>query len=137
MNGLLLISFAAHAYVALRLVPGVLAAAGLPWALAMGALLAASAMLVPLWLRLTRGQRSAAARRRADRMAWVSLLLMGLFSSMFVLTVLRDVVLLVLAVVEALAGPLVPPGWIVASAAGVPVAALAITLVGLANAPRG
>jgi predicted MPP superfamily phosphohydrolase len=137
MNGLWMISIAAHAYVALRLLPGVLASAGLPWALALGALLAASAVLVPMWMRLQRGgRRSAAERRRADRLSWISLLLMGLFSSMFVLTVLRDAALLVLAVAEAVAGPLLAPAWIAASAAAVPVAALAVTLVGLANARR-
>jgi hypothetical protein len=42
----------AHAYVALRLVPGVLEAVGLPWALALGTLLAASTALVPQSLHL-------------------------------------------------------------------------------------
>jgi predicted MPP superfamily phosphohydrolase len=136
MNGLWMISIVAHAYVALRLVPGVLDAAGLPWAVAFGMLLAASAALVPLWLRLQRGHRDEAARRRADRLLWISLLLMGLFSSMFVLTVLRDAALLVLGVAEAVAGPFPAHRWIADSAAGVPLAALAITLVGLANARR-
>jgi hypothetical protein len=56
-------------------------------------LLAASAALVPMSLRRHRGRRSVAEQRRDDRLAWVSLGLMGLFSSLFVLTLLRDAAL--------------------------------------------
>jgi predicted MPP superfamily phosphohydrolase len=136
MNGLWMISAAAHAYVALRLLPGVAHFAGVPWALALGALLLASAALVPMSLRRHRRRRSLAEQRRDDRLAWVSLGLMGLFSSTFVLTVLRDVALFVAAVVALAGGPALAPAAIAASAVAVPLGAIAVSLVGLWNARR-
>ena len=73
MNGLWILSMAVHAYVALRLLPGVAAAAGMPWALALALLLLVSALLVPGALRRPRARRSAAQQRRDDRLAWLSL----------------------------------------------------------------
>jgi predicted MPP superfamily phosphohydrolase len=95
-----------------------------------------SAVMVPQALNRPRGKRSRAAQRRGDRLAWASLGLMGLFSSLLVLTVLRDAAGIVLALVAALRGPALPPGWFAASAGGVAVAALAVTLAGLFNARR-
>jgi hypothetical protein len=136
MNRLWILSVLLHAYVALRLLPGVAASAGTGWAGALAALLAASAVLVPMAMRRPRGKRSRAARRRDDQLAWVSMGLMGLFSSLFVLTFLRDAAGLVLALVAALHGPALPPGWFAASAGAVVLAALAVTLLGLFNARR-
>jgi predicted MPP superfamily phosphohydrolase len=136
MNGLWIISAAVHAYVALRLLPGVAQSAGMPWALALGALLLASVTLVPMSLRRHRRRRSAAEQRRDDRLAWASLGLMGLFSSLFVLTVLRDVVLVAAAVVAFVGGPALAPAGVAASAAAVPLAALGVSLIGLWNARR-
>jgi len=136
MNGLWILSAVVHAYVALRLLPGVAASAGAPWAAALAALLLASALLVPLSLRRHRGRRSAAQQRRGDRLAWVSLGLMGLFSSLFVLTFLRDGVELVLVAAGAVGAPVPPVAWLDRSAAGVVLIALAVTLVGLRNARR-
>ena len=136
MNRLWILSTVLHAYVALRLVPGVAAFAGIGWALALGALLLASAVLVPQSLRRHRGKRSAAAQRRGDLLAWAALGLMGLFSSLWVLTVLRDVLRLVLALVGVVGGPSVPAAWIAASACAVVLLAVAITLAGLWNARR-
>lgn len=83
--------------------------------------LAASALLIPasLFSRLRPG-------RLSDGLAWVGYFTLGLFSSTLVLTVLRDVVLL-LPGTEALVLP---------SAAAVPALALAMSLVGLVNARR-
>jgi predicted MPP superfamily phosphohydrolase len=136
MNGFWIISAAVHAYVALRLLPDVAQFAGLPWSLALGALLLASAALVPMSLRRHRRRRSLAEQRRDDRLAWVSLGLMGLFSSLFVLTALRDLALFAAAVVAFLGGPALAPAGIAASAAGVPLVALGVSLVGLWNARR-
>jgi len=76
-----------HAYVWLRLVPDLGAVPGLAPALA--AVLAASAVLIPTSML--------ARRRSAGRLLlgaiWLGLLCMGLFSSLFVLTLLRDLVL--------------------------------------------
>jgi hypothetical protein len=136
MNRLWILSAAVHAYVALRLLPGVAASAGMPWALALAAVLLASAFLVPTALRRHRGRRSAAAQRRADRLAWVSLGLMGLFSSLFVLTFVRDVVELPLLAAGAAGLPRLPQAWFDGSAAAVAVLALTTTVIGLWNARR-
>jgi len=76
-----------HAYVWLRLVPDLGAVPGLAPALAV--VLAASAVLIPTSML--------ARRRPAGRLLlgaiWLGLLCMGLFSSLFVLTLLRDLVL--------------------------------------------
>jgi predicted MPP superfamily phosphohydrolase len=61
---------------------------------------------------------------------------MGLFSSLLVLTLVRDVALLPIALVRALGGPALDPRWIAASAAAVPLVALAVSAVGLWNARR-
>ncbi|RZS84604.1 metallophosphoesterase [Pigmentiphaga kullae] len=76
-----------HAYVWLRLVPDLGAVPGL--ASALSVVLAASAVLIPTSML--------ARRRSAGRLLlgaiWLGLLCMGLFSSLFVLTLLRDLVL--------------------------------------------
>jgi len=136
MNGLWILSMAVHAYVALRLLPGVAAAAGMPWALALALLLLVSALLVPGALRRPRARRSAAQQRRDDRLAWLSLGLMGLFSSLFVLTLARDAIELLLWGAAALGAPALPATWAAAAAAGVVLLALAVTLLGLWNARR-
>jgi predicted MPP superfamily phosphohydrolase len=136
MNGLWFLSVVVHAYVALRLLPGVVAAAGAPSAWLLGVLLAVSACMVPLALRRRRGKRTPAEVRRSDLLAWASLSLMGLFSSLFVLTLLRDVVELVLLLAGLLGAPRVPGHWLELSACGVVVLALLSTLLGLYNARR-
>ncbi len=93
---LILISMLLHAYVGLRLVPPIAhwPAAGA----ALGVLLAASALLLPLSL-MGRSLRWASAR---TVLVWSGMLAMGLFSSLFVLTVLRDVLVLTLTALVAL-----------------------------------
>jgi len=136
MNGLWVVSVVVHAYVALRLLPGVMASAGEPSAWLLAGLLAVSAALVPLALRRRRGKRTPAQVRRSDLLAWVSLTLMGLFSSLFVLTLMRDAVELVLLLAGLVGLPRVPAHWFDLSAAGVVVLALLVTLIGLFNARR-
>src|SRR5690242_14003861 len=89
LTSVLALSAALHLYLGFRLVPALPGAGG--WLLA--AWLLASAMLVPAGLLARRFLRPPAA----DRLTWVGMVAMGLFSSLFVLTVLRDVLLLVLA----------------------------------------
>jgi predicted MPP superfamily phosphohydrolase len=91
---------------------------------------------MPLALRRPRGRRSLAEQRRDDALAWISLGLMGLFSSLFVLTVLRDVVLLLARLGALASGHAMRPDWMVDSGVGVPLAALAITAIGFWNARR-
>ncbi|MEP7208755.1 MAG: metallophosphoesterase [Casimicrobiaceae bacterium] len=117
-----------HGYIAWRIVPDLLNF--WPLALATSAWLASSLVLMPL---------AATARRspRSPVVTWAGLLAAGAFSSLLVLTLLRDVVLLL-----GHALPLVvAPPWSLASAraltaAVVPIAALTLTAIGLANARR-
>jgi predicted MPP superfamily phosphohydrolase len=75
-----------HAFLGWRLAPELAA----PWGWVLGAGLVLSAVLMPLGLLGSRVLR----QPWADRLSWVGLLLMGLFSTLFVLTALRDVLLL-------------------------------------------
>ena len=82
---LFVLSALVHAYVAVRLVPALLA--GWPWlAATAAAVLAASALLIPTSLRFRRRR----SRRLSRLLAWSGFFAMGLFSSLLVLTVLRD-----------------------------------------------
>ena len=110
-----------HAYIGWRLLPAFdLGAAGL--ALVIGGLVI-STFLVPLGLL----RRFLVARQAlADRLSWLGGLAMGLFSSVLVLTVLRDIVRLV-ADAPSLAEP---TAIAVLSLAGL------FTLVGYVNARR-
>src|SRR5262245_52437854 len=95
------------------------------WAFAFGALLVASAVLIPVAFF---GRRSR-NRTTADRATWAGMVALGLFSTLLPLTLLRDVVLL-------LAWPLridALPEW---SAVAVPLLALAIVAIGFVNARR-
>ncbi|OZI46053.1 serine/threonine protein phosphatase [Bordetella genomosp. 5] len=120
----------AHVYVGLRLIPD----AGLPLAggLAAALLLVASCVLIPLGML----SRSSGRQPWGDRLAWAGLTAMGFFSSLFVLTVLRDAVLLVLWLAS-LGGLTLP--WAplrAASAIAVPAFALLASAVGFWNARR-
>lgn len=119
-----------HAWVGWRLVPALPAAA----ALALALLLAASALLLPLGM----GARRAAGRAGpAAWLAWSSLVAMGLFSSLFVLTLVRDLLLLGAAAVAWIRPGSVPlDATARLGAAAVPVLALALTAVGAWNARR-
>ena len=75
-----------HAFIGWRLAPELAA----PWGWVLGVGLVLSTLLMPLGLMGSRVAR----QPWADRLSWVGLLLMGLFSSLFVLTALRDVLLL-------------------------------------------
>jgi predicted MPP superfamily phosphohydrolase len=135
MNGLWVVSVVVHGYVALRLLPGVVAASGTVPGWMLAVLLAVSAGLVPLALRRRKGKRTPEEIRRSDLLAWASLTLMGLFSSLFVLTLLRDVAAIVLFL-AGLSGFKVPGHWLDLSADGVVVVALLVTLIGLYNARK-
>ena len=115
------LSLALHGYIGARVLPWL----PLPAALAFGLLLLASALLVPggmLARRLLRPPQS-------DRLTWAGMLALGLFSSLLVLTLLRD--LLLLAVRVAGGPPLAE-----ATGAAVPLLALAFSALGYANARR-
>ena len=129
---LFFVSSLLHLYVGWRVAP---ALPGGAWLFA--ALLLASALLMPMAL-IARRVRT---QPLSDRLAWAGSLAMGLFSSLFVLTLLRDALLLVLAII-ALAAPqaLASSGALAdassATAAAVPLLGALITLWGFVNARR-
>jgi predicted MPP superfamily phosphohydrolase len=117
-----------HAYVGWRLAP----ALGMAWASwSLLGLLIGSVILMPMGLLARRIKRQAVF----EALAWAGLIFMGLFSSLFVLTLARDVVLLVGAVITALVGGSLDAVsmW---TARAVPVLAGVITLWGFVNARR-
>jgi predicted MPP superfamily phosphohydrolase len=128
---LLILSGLLHTYIGWRLLPDLpLGPAGI--ALGVG-WLALSTLLTPaplLALRLGH-------RRWSDALAWLGYLCMGFFSCVFVLTVLRDCILLGAAALDAMA-----PGAVAmlvlarTSAAAAVAGAAVITLAGLINARR-
>jgi uncharacterized protein len=120
-----------HGYVAWRLLPDL--PFGAPATVLLGAWLALSAVLLPAGF----GARRIRRQPLADVVAWAGLLMMGAFSSLFVLTFLRDVALLAGGAVS---------GWLLDadslrafrsdSAAAVPALAVIASLVGFFNARR-
>jgi len=120
-----------HAYIGFRLLPDLPIGSG--GVLAGIVVLALSTMLMPAPLLARSGRRHS----WSDLLAWLGYLAMGLFSSVFVLTLLRDVLLLAGAALGMLTGGGLPlDGFREASAIAVPVAALLLTLVGVVNARR-
>ncbi len=118
-----------HLYVGWRLLPSL---AAWPWAsFSLAAMLLLSYVSLHLGLQFRRR-----AHRFADQLSWVSMTAMGLFSSLFVLTLLRDVLLLLTALVTLVT----PIAWLSSiatiSAVVVPLAALLITAIGMWNARR-
>ena len=126
---LMLILLGLHAYIGWRLMPALAAIAPLlPWLL--GALLLVSWLLMPMAHLARRIRR----QPLSDQLATAGLLLMGLFSSLFVLTLLRDL-LGGVAWLVSFWWPL--PSWLApASALAVPLAAVLLTLWGYVNARR-
>jgi predicted MPP superfamily phosphohydrolase len=92
LPNLLIMLVGLHVYVGWRLLPALQAATGgHAWVLLLGGLyLAASVVLMPLGMQA----RRLADQGWADRVAWLGLIAMALFSSLAVLTLLRDGVLL-------------------------------------------
>src|SRR3569832_1007933 len=123
------ISAVLHFYIAAREVPALAA----PWNFMLAAALLASALLVPMGMLAWRYIRGISA----ERVAVAGLFAMGLFSSMLVATVLRDVLLIVVGLVHG-AWPDVVSFERVdrISAEVVPLVAIAVTLIGLWNARR-
>jgi predicted MPP superfamily phosphohydrolase len=129
---LFLVSTLLHAYVAWRVAPALGEGFGPVYGLAFALLMLGSAVLMPMTL-FARRVRS---QPLADRLAWAGSLAMGLFSSLFVLTLLRDLALLGLGLVSLVW----PVGGLAAferdSAAAVPLLGLLATALGLWNARR-
>ena len=109
-----------HAYIGWRLLPAL--PIGMLGRLLGALILIVSTVLIPMGM-LTRFVVTPPAR--ADRISWVSSVVMGLFSSVLVLTVLRDAALLIIG-----------PSLATPSAVGVLVVALLLTLIGFVNTRR-
>jgi predicted MPP superfamily phosphohydrolase len=100
-----------------------------PWGVCLGiAVLIAACVLVPMSVR-TRAIRN---RVLADRLSWVGLTAMGFFSFLFVITALRDLLLLTVYAFDA--G--LARAWITPSAVGVLVATALTTVIGMIIARR-
>ena len=123
-----LFSFLLHGLIAWRLLPDL---STVPATVLASALLM-SALLVPQGLR----GRHAAHNTLGTVLTWLGLLYVGLFSSLLVLTVLRDILLLSLWSALALGVALDMPAFQHASAQVVPVLALLMTVLGFWNARR-
>jgi predicted MPP superfamily phosphohydrolase len=121
----LAILFLVHLYIGLRLLPGM--EVGIPGILLGIVLLALSAVLVRIGLVAPSLRRS----RWSGPLTWAGLLSMGLFSSLLVLTFIRDILLLVLTLAGASSPVIVRD-----SAFAVPLLALAVTAIGFINARR-
>ncbi len=146
MNLLLLFGFSAlmHGYVGARLVPSLFTwglnspyltaypPAQTAW-LALSVLLTCSAVCIPLGILALHLR----PRRLADGLGWAALLFMGLFSSLLVLTVARDLLLIIAVLVRALSPELFDwPTLAGESALIVVVLALTVTVLGFINARR-
>lgn len=114
-----------HVYIGWRLAPAVFVSGTLQ--------IAGALALLVLYILVPMGLLAFGIERQplSDRIAWVGLLAMGLASSLFVLTLGRDVVLLLAELA----------GWnrkelIVDSARAVPVLAVLVSLIGFVNARR-
>ncbi len=122
----------AHAYVALRL--AVAATPAAHWFI--------PALLLLVYVLILGGflTRRAAGRPAGDTLAWIGFLSLGLFSWLFVLTVLRDILLLALAAANAISGGGIDPSLMTsavkATALAVPLASAVAVLLGLVNARR-
>jgi predicted MPP superfamily phosphohydrolase len=125
---LLGLSLLLHAYIGLRVGSALPAPAAI--ALALG--LAVLAALVPAGLMARRLARHPAS----FRLEAVGLTALGLFSSLFVLTLLRDAALLAAWLASFAVGGLDTGALARISAAAVPLLALALTVLGFANARR-
>ena len=131
LRPLTLLTTLLHFYIGIRLLPALATLTG-AWPVLL-LLLVVSAATMPLPFI---GLRSA-TKPVADSWRWVGLVSMGWFSSMFVLTLLRDLGLLLGGAAAALGGWAID--WPVAtawSAAGVPFIATATSLIGFVNARR-
>lgn len=123
-SGILIILALLHAYIGWRLCTGLALDKTGSTLLGFGLLTSWALMPLSIFIR-------GVPRRWADLIAWAGYLLMGLFSSLLILTLLRDLLLATLALFA-----LLTPKLSYDSALAVTLLALAITAIGLINARR-
>ncbi|CAG9199397.1 Serine/threonine protein phosphatase [Paraburkholderia tropica] len=120
-----------HAYVGFRLIPDLPIPAAVKWLAVLWLVL--SVLVIPPGMLARRFKR----QPLGDRLAWIGMLFMGFFSSLLMLTILRDLVLASLMTVAAIwPGAADLAHWRTGSAAAVVVLAFASTAFGFFNARR-
>jgi predicted MPP superfamily phosphohydrolase len=120
-----------HIYVGVRLIPD--APVGLPLKVLAAILLAVSVIVIPLGM----AARQIEPQSLADRLAWLGLTALGLFSSLLLLTFARDVILFFVHLVDWLRGvPVGSPVFVAYSALIVPLLAVLFSAIGFYNARR-
>ncbi|MCX4164854.1 MULTISPECIES: metallophosphoesterase [Paraburkholderia] len=130
---LILIGILFHVYVGFRLIPDLPVGGTWHWLAALYLVL--SCLLIPLGMLA----RSITVTRPklGDQLAWLGLMPMGFFSSLLVLTFVRDLLLASLLTVDAIwPHTIALAHWRTNSAAAVPLLALLSTAVGFFNARR-
>ncbi|EDT06543.1 hypothetical protein BgramDRAFT_6690 [Paraburkholderia graminis C4D1M] len=128
---LIFIGILLHIYVGFRLIPDMPVSITVRWL--SGLWLVLSVFVIPLGMLA----RTIKQQPLGDRLAWVGLLAMGFFSSLLVLTFVRDLTLASLMTVDAMRPGTIPlERWRTGTAAAVPLLALLSTLIGLFNARR-
>ncbi|GJH27927.1 metallophosphoesterase [Caballeronia novacaledonica] len=120
-----------HIYVGVRLIPD--APVGLPLKVLAAILLAVSVIVIPLGM----AARQIEPQSLADRLAWLGLTALGLFSSLLLLTFARDVILFFVHLADWLRGmPVGSPVFVAYSAIVVPLLAVLFSAIGFYNARR-
>ncbi len=120
-----------HIYVGVRLIPD--APVGLPLKVLAAIFLAVSVIVIPLGM----AARQIEPQSLADRLAWLGLTALGLFSSLLLLTFARDVILFFVHLVDWLRGvPVGSPVFVAYSALVVPLLAVLFSAIGFYNARR-
>jgi predicted MPP superfamily phosphohydrolase len=119
-----------HLYIGMRILPDLpvgpfLRTLGAAW-------LAISCLLIPAGLLYRKIER----QPHADLIAWAGFLAMGLFSSLLVLTLLRDIAFIAASLLASFNALTPSMAFVSDSAAAVPLLALVITLIGVFNARR-
>jgi predicted MPP superfamily phosphohydrolase len=127
-----ILSLLAHAYIAWRLVPALGDVS--VWQVAVAALIAASAVSLQVGLGLWRRRRR--QQRFRDSAMAAAFVALGFLSSLFVLTLLRDVALAVAWIGSGLGLPLALSALSAWTALAVPAIATLMTVLGLVNARR-
>ncbi|MEI6002681.1 metallophosphoesterase [Paraburkholderia bengalensis] len=128
---IIVIGILLHVYVGIRIIPELPVDAAAKWLCALWLVL--SVLLIPVGMIA----RSIERQPLGDRLAWAGLIALGLFSSLLVLTFARELILLVVLIVDAVSPHVVDPArWRVDSATAVPLLALLSTAIGFFNARR-
>jgi predicted MPP superfamily phosphohydrolase len=131
MSGMSIILIVLHAYIGIRILPDW--PQGLPAVVAGALTLTASCVLIPLGFQARRGD----GRRGQRALTWAGLVAMGAFSTLLVLTFVRDALLAVMLAAMSATDWALPLGAFQhGTAVAVPVLTALITALGFINARR-